>query len=112
MSQATTLLTLPIKAISTVTAHHVVTYAGAQATTLGEKVLGVNQFDASANETIAVATKGTAIAVLGGTVAVGDPLCVDGSGQTIKATDEALQFVFADALEAGSVGNKVEIQLR
>lgn len=112
MSQSKPLLTLSLSASGAVSEYHLVKHSGAQATVLGEKVLGVNLFAASDNETIAVNAKGSVIVTLNDDVVPGDSLVTDATGKAVKATDEATQFVFGDALEAGSAGRKIEALMR
>jgi len=111
MSQSRSIFSLTLIASGAVTANHLVTFAGAQASVAGEKVAGVADYDAADKEAITVDAKGSAVIVLGGTVAVGDPLTVDASGQAVKSTLET-DHVFGDALEAGTTGQKKEALLR
>lgn len=127
----------PVRASGAVTARRAVTFAGAQATTQGEKVLGVSQYDAADTELVAVDTIGTTIIEAGAAIAVGDSLIVDAQGRAIPVTGNLVvaagatavpssaangeiltggdlpEFVFADAMQAASAaGEFIEVHLR
>jgi hypothetical protein len=97
-----------ITASGAVGANLAVNYAGAQITTAGVAVYGIARYAAADTTPVAIATSGTTIAQIGGTVAVGDPLTPNASGQLITATTTG-QFIFARAKAAGTTGNTIEI---
>ncbi|MBF0371233.1 MAG: DUF2190 family protein [Magnetococcales bacterium] len=135
--QSITLLTLTITASGAITACRGVGHDGAQATTQGQKIVGVACTDAADTEGLSVDVKGTAVIESGATIAVGDSLIVDASGRGIPVTgalevasgatpvtstaaDGAVftgadlpEFVFADALQAAAgAGEFIEVLLR
>ncbi len=109
MSQHRPILCLPLTASSAVKEHHCVKAGGAQASTAGERVLGVAEYAAKSGEQVSVIALGTAIAAAGGTFAVGDQLQANGDGEVIKHT--STNAVLGVALEAGSDGKRVEVLL-
>ncbi|MBF0370980.1 MAG: DUF2190 family protein [Magnetococcales bacterium] len=135
--QNISVLTLTVTASGTVTTARGVGYDGAQATTAGQKVMGIAMTGAAAGESLAVVTKGTAIVESGAAIAIGDSLMVDtqgrvtpvtgnlsiGSGATpvtsTAANGEILtgadlpEYLVGDALQAASAAGKfIEILLR
>ncbi|MHC5939241.1 hypothetical protein [Nostoc sp.] len=85
-----------------------VNYAGAQVNIAGVAVYGISRYAAADTTSVAIATSGTTVAQIGGTVAVGDPLTPNALGQLITATTTG-QFIFARAKAAGTTGNTIEI---
>ena len=135
--QKISLMALSLTAIGAIAIHRLVTHAGAQATTQGEKVLGAATTDAADGASVAVDCIGTGVVETGAAVAVGDSLIVDAQGRAIPATGnlavaagatpvtssaangEVLEgadlpeFVFADALQVASAAGKfVEVKFR
>lgn len=112
MSQNIAILTLTVGATSAITAARAVGFDGAQADTLGQKVMGVAQYDAAIGDPVAVDAKGTAIIEAAEAIAVGDELTVDATGKAVKPT-LADQVRIADALQAATAaGDKIEVLLR
>lgn len=112
MSQNIAILTLTAIASSAVSTCRAVGFDGAQATTLGQKVLGVAQFDAVTGEPVTLDVKGTTIIEAAEAIAVGDELTVDATGKAAKPT-LADQVRIADALQAATAaGDKIEVLLR
>jgi hypothetical protein len=97
-----------ITASGAVGANLAVNFAGAQVSTAGVAVYGISRYAAADTTPVAIATSGTTIAQIGGTVAIGDPLTPNASGQLITATTTG-QFIFARAKVAGTTGNVIEI---
>lgn len=80
------------------------------ATAATDKIIGVTQGAAAAGETATIKLRsgsGTFKAKAGGTIAVGDRLTSNGSGQLI-ATTTAANEVVGFALEAGASGDFIE----
>lgn len=71
---------------ATVTARRAVGFNGAQATTQGQRCLGIAQYGAAANGDYAVDVLGTAEWDTGGQIALGDPLMTDNQGRCVVAT--------------------------
>lgn len=130
-------LSLTFRASGAVAACRAVGFGGAQATVQGQKVQGVSPRPVASGEDSDVIVAGTAIIECGGTFAAGDSLMVDSSGRAIRVTGalavrtgatavtssaangaailqgaDLPEYVFADALEAGSVGAMAEVLLR
>ncbi|MBN3949358.1 MAG: DUF2190 family protein [Nostoc sp. NMS7] len=97
-----------ITASGAVGANLAVDYTGAQVSTVGVAIYGIARYAATSGTPVAIATSGTTIAQIGGTVAIGDPLTPNANGQLITATT-AGQFIFARAKAAGTTGNTIEI---
>jgi hypothetical protein len=137
--QALSLMTLSIPvAPSDVAEYRAVDYTGAQATTQGQKVMGVAKRGALSGDGYEAAVIGTAVIEAGAAFAVGTSLIVDNQGRAIASTGnlaiaagatavtsaaangtttltggDAPEWVFADALQAASAaGDKVEVLLR
>lgn len=105
------LLTLSLVATSEVTTNKLVGFNGAQATTAGQLVLGVADFDAKTNETLAVVVKGTAIALTGGSIAIGDELVVDATGRVITKVTPAHHTIGRALTASPTSDSKIEILL-
>ncbi len=76
-----------------------------------DKLLGIsNQVGFAANDTSEYVALGEAKLKLGGTVALGDPLTSDASGQGIT-TSTAGNRVGAIALQAGVIGDVIAVQV-
>lgn len=137
MTQKIAMLTLPFQASGAVTACRAVGFNGAQATVQGQKVMGVSSYAVASGDMGAADAVGTGIIECGGNIAVGDSLICDSQGRAIKATGalaiktgatpvtstaangatvlqgaDLPEFVFADALEAGGTGDKIEVLFR
>lgn len=135
--QSISVLTLTVTASGAVTEGRAVGFDGAQATTQGQKVMGVAVTDASSGEALAVVTHGTAVMETGAAVAVGDSVMVDTDGRAIPVTGalgvasgatpvtssaangailagaDLPEFVLGDALQAAAAaGAFIEIMLR
>lgn len=81
------------------------------ANALGESVLGVQQnAPTAAGQGVDVVATGKTLLVLGGTVAIGDELVTDANARGVAKTLES-QYVAAIALQAGVVGDTVEVLL-
>lgn len=136
--QALSLMALSIAAAtSAVTEYRAVDYAGVQATTQGQKVMGVAKRGAIIGDGFDVAVIGTAVVEAGAAFAAGASLIVDNQGRAIASTaklsiaaggtavtstaangqiltgGDSPEYVFADALQAATgAGDKVEVLLR
>ena len=135
--QSISTLGLSIAASGAVSQRRGVGFDGAQATTQGQKVMGVARTNAASGEYFVVDAGGTVVVESGAAIAVGDSLMVDSSGRAIpvsgglavvsgatpvtsSAADGAIlsgadlpEFVFADALQAASAaGEFIEVLLR
>lgn len=135
--QSISLLYLPFTASGAVAAYRAVTFAGAQATTQGEKVAGVARYAAEDTKDFAATVKGTAVIESGAAISVGDSLIVDAQGRAIPTTGalgvdagatqvtssaangailtgaDLPEYVFADAMqEAADAGEFIEVLLR
>lgn len=111
MSQNIAILSLTVAASGAVTAARAVGFDGAQAGVLGQKVLGVAQYDAADGTDVALDVKGSAIIEAAEAIAIGDQLTVDATGKAIKPV--ASEVIFADALQAATAaGQKIEVLLR
>lgn len=135
--QSITTLALAVVASGAVTAYRAVGFDGAQATTQGQKIMGIAHTDAADGDPLTVNTDGTVPVESGAAIAVGDSLIVDAQGRAIPTTGnlgvaaggttvtstaangEVLEggdlpeFVFADALEAASAaGEFIEVLMR
>ncbi|HBT44311.1 MAG TPA: DUF2190 domain-containing protein [Rhodospirillaceae bacterium] len=130
------ILTLTATASGAVAANRAVKYSDAQADTQGEKVKGVAAYAAADGQDFAVDVMGTTIIEAGDDVVVGDSLIVDAQGRAIPSTGalavaagatavtstaangailegaDLPEFVFADAVQAGGLGDLIEIKLR
>lgn len=104
------ILTLSTKASGTVTARRAVTFAGAQVSVAGAKVLGVAVYGATDGQAMSVDTIGTTTVECGGTVSVGAELMADASGKAVAVANGG--WAFCDALEAGVSGSFIEVLLR
>jgi hypothetical protein len=81
------------------------------ATAATDKFIGVTMNKAAAGETASIrlrSSQGTIKVKAGGTIAVGDKLTTNGSGQAI-ATVTAGNEILGMALEAGASGDMVEV---
>lgn len=120
-----------------VRAYRGIGYDDAEATVAGQKVKGVAQRAAAADEASDAVTSGTTVVETGGAFSVGDSLVVDAEGRAVAAggnlevgvgavamTSSAAngavltgadlpEYVFADALEASAgAGELREVHLR
>ena len=80
-----TLFAPPRLLTGAVVARQLVSYAGA-ACTVGQKALGVSATDGSIGDYVPVAAMGTALAICGAAVTVGDALQSDASGHVVGIT--------------------------
>lgn len=136
MTQHVPILSLSITATGTIARGRGVTFAGAQASAVGQKIVGIAQHDAVAGEMVAVTVCGTAICESGSALAVGNTVAVDAQGRMIvgaimsvnagatQVTSTAANgailtgadspiFAVGDVLQAaGAAGQFVEILLR
>lgn len=135
--QSITTLALAVVASGAVTAYRAVGFDGAQATTQGQKIMGIAHTDAAAGDPLTVNTDGTVVVESGAAIAVGDSLIVDAQGRAIPTTGnlgvaagatqvtstaangeileggDLPEYVFADALEAASAaGEFIEVLMR
>lgn len=137
-SQSIPVLSLSFRASGAVSARRAVGFNGAQASVVGQKVMGVSPRALIAGETGDANVCGTAVVEAGGAFSIGASLIVDAQGraiassgalkitagatavQSVAANGSTLlggadmpEFVFADALEASSgAGEPVEVLLR
>lgn len=137
MTQKIPMLTLSFQALGAVAACRAIGFNGAQATVQGQKIMGVAAHAVASEEIGAADAVGTGIIECGGNIAVGDSIICDVQGRAIKATGalaiktgailvtstaangatilqgaDLPEFVFADALQAGGTGDKIEILFR
>ena len=131
-------LELTFRAAGPVARCRAVTFAGAQATAAGAKVLGVSRDEVASGDHGVAVVSGTAIVEAGGAFAIGASLIVDANGRAVasagglalKAGATAVtstaangaavfsggdmpEYVFADALAASAgAGSFVEVLLR
>ncbi len=137
MSQAISLLDLPVISAGAISRGRMVTFAGAQVAAANAKALGIAKFGvAAAGADVTVVVCGTAVAEAGAAVTVGQPLAADAQGRVVPATSLAVasgatavtssaangailsggelpQFIIGDALQAaGAAGAFIEILLR
>ncbi len=85
--QSVSIFSPSVIAAGAITVYRCVGFDGAQATTQGQKVLGVaRQAAAAAGEAIPVDSLGTAVIETGGAFAVGDSVICDNQGRAIKTT--------------------------
>jgi len=134
--QALVNLALTLTASGAVAKYRAVGFDGAQATTAGQKVLGVAMYDAVAGDEFPVAVDDTVLVEAGAAIAVGDALTVDAQGRAVPASDLAVaagatsvtstaangsiftgsippEYIFADALEAAAAtGDVIEVITR
>ncbi len=96
-----------ITASTAIGANLAVDYTGAQVNTAGVTVYGISRYAAASTAAVAIATSGTTVAQIGGTVAIANPLTPNASGQLVTATTG--QFIFARAKVAGTTGDVIEI---
>jgi hypothetical protein len=83
MAQHVSLLTLSVTAIGPISRGRGVTFAGAQANAVGQKIMGIAQHDAVAGEAVALTVCGTAICESGAALAIGNTVAVDVQGRVI-----------------------------
>ncbi len=135
--QSISVLTLTVTASSAVTEGRAVGFDGAQASTQGQKIMGVAVTDAASGGVLAVVTHGTAIMESGAAISVGDSVMVDSDGKAIAVTGalgvasgatavtssaangaildgaDLPEFALGDALQAAAgAGEFIEIMLR
>jgi uncharacterized Zn-binding protein involved in type VI secretion len=128
---------ISVTASGSVTQRRLVTFAGAQATTKGEKVLGVSEFDTANLTQATVNIGGIVLVTTGAAVSKGDSLITDTQGRAIPATGnlgvgagatpvtstaangalligaDLPEFVFGDAMESASgAGSTIQVLLR
>jgi hypothetical protein len=89
-----------------VTAGHAVSYAGATCTA-GQKMLGIAKMDGSSGDAIPVVAIGTAVAICGAAVSVGDDLQTDASGRVVDLTSGV--FVGTAMGDTTVAGQQVEV---
>lgn len=112
MSPSITLLSLTVAATSDINKQRCVGFDGAQASVLGQKVLGVARNDEVSGKIVAIETIGTSIVEVAEPINVGDELTVNADGMAIKPTFDT-HHRFADALTAAAkAGDKIEVLLR
>lgn len=90
-----------------------VKFDGAQADTLGGKIMGIAKYGAVDGQVFPVTVVGTAIVETGGAFSAGDDLVVDAQGRAVVDPAVGGEFIFADALEdSAQAGAFVEVLLR
>jgi hypothetical protein len=134
--QNISILTLTLIAGGAINAGRAIDFAGFQATTQGQKVMGAAVTDAPLGSGVAVVTHGTAVMESGAAIAIGDSLITDSQGRVIPASalavttgatpvtsssangtilegSELPDFIVADAMQAASSAGKIiEVLLR
>lgn len=112
--QSIATLVLSFTASSAVSPMRAVTFAGAQASGKGQKVMGVSPRQVASGGLSDAVAGGTTVIETGAAFAAGDSLIVDDQGRAIAASGgQDPEFEFADALEAsGGAGEFVEVLLR
>ena len=100
--QAISVLSLPIIASGAVAEYRGVGFNGAQATVVGQKVLGIAEFGVATGLMVRVARLGTAVAEAGAAIAIGAALAMDASGRVVTAATIAAT-VGSLAITAGAV---------
>ncbi len=106
--QARPILTLPVRATATLTAHRFATAGGAAATAAGN-TLGVTQHDASSGSMCSLTALGTTPVEAGAAITAGSRLEVGTDGKAVTL-DEGVAV--AVALEAATGdGHKIEVFL-
>lgn len=131
------LQSLTVSPEAAVAAHRFVSFADAQAATQGMKVKGVTRAAIAAGDDGDIIVSGTALVELGADVTKGASLITDNAGKAMPATSalkiaagatavtsaaangittlagaDLPEYVAADALEAGSAGDIIEVLLR
>ena len=131
-------LTLTKAASGVIAANRAVTFAGAQASVQGEKIMGVARAPAAAiGDLVPVDVAGTVVMEAGAAIAIGDAIIVDNVGRAIASTGalavaagavavtssaangailtggDGPEYVLGDALDAAAAaGALIEILLR
>jgi hypothetical protein len=98
MRQAISLLTLTVMASGAIAALRAVGFDGAQASSAGQKVMGVATFGVADGQDASVVAKGTAIIETGGAFARGAALRVDAHGRAVAADSLAAAVTAATDL--------------
>lgn len=78
--QGIPILTLTVQAASPITEGRAVTYQCKQATTAGEKILGISMCNSDIGDAQGVVKMGTVLMVAGGPIKAGDPIMCDSTG--------------------------------
>jgi len=99
-------------AVGAITQARFVTHAGAQATILGEKVLGVSSTDAATGKAVAIAALGVAIVDAGGVIAVGDDIITDANGKAVVDPPLGTEYIIGQARTVGAAGGQIEVLLK
>jgi hypothetical protein len=86
VTQSAPILTLTVTSAGAVARGRGVTFAGAQANAIGQKVMGIaSQAANAAGEDVAVIACGTAICETGAAITVGQTVAMDASGRVVPA---------------------------
>lgn len=78
---------------------------------VGTRIVGVLQNKPKTTDTAQVRVMGVTKMVAGGTVAAGDPVCVNASGQAITAVAASGNYIVGTAEEAGVVNQIITVLL-
>lgn len=90
MSQSYGVFKLTVRATTAITRGRGVTFAGAQATAAGQKIMGIAEFDAAIGDDVTVCVMGTARMEISVAIAIGDAIVVSANGRAQVATGVAI----------------------
>lgn len=109
--QGIALLMLPCVASGAITLYRGVTFAGAQVSVAGTKVMGIARRSAASGTELDLVAKGTAVCEAGAAVALGAHVAMDASGRVITTTTlDSTQT--GNALQAAAAaGDLIEVLL-
>lgn len=106
------LYTRSVVAAGALAAQRFVGVNGAQASVLGQKVLGVTRYGVGDGQAGTVDVLGSALVEAGAAIALDDDLTTDAQGRAVPVTDPLTQRTAGRALSAAAgAGAKVEILL-
>jgi len=100
--ESNVILSDTVEASGAIAARRAVTFAGAQATTLGEKVFGISDTNANDGEPLALSVMGFVMVQSGGPISPGDDLVADTQGRAVVNPAVGGEYVFAEAVGAAS----------
>lgn len=108
----TSLYTRSVVASGAIVPGRCVKVDGAQATAIGQKVLGIARYGAADGQAVTIDVLASALAEAGAALNLDDDLTTDAVGRVIPVTDTATQRTLGRALSAASAaGQKVEVLL-
>ncbi|EME69722.1 lipoprotein [Paramagnetospirillum caucaseum] len=108
----TSLYTRSVTASGAIASARCVKAGGAQATAIGEKILGIARYGVADGQAATIDVLGSALAEAGAALNLDDDLTTDAVGRVIPVTDAATQRPLGRALSAASAaGQKVEVLL-